>query len=191
MKDKPTGAGKSSFSLIDEQALFEALPLSGKTGFLDVACGNGAYSLALSERVDEGAVIYAVDLWEEGLQELETAFRSRGIRNIRAVLSDISGRTPLSDESVGLCLMASVLHDLIDDKVVEGALKEIVRVMKPEGELAVIEFKKIEGPPGPPIRVRITPEQVVETVSPYGFSLIDTRDVGPYHYLCRFGFKAR
>jgi ubiquinone/menaquinone biosynthesis C-methylase UbiE len=191
MRKKPTGAGKSSFDLIDAEELFNSLPISGKTGFLDVACGNGAYSLALSERVDKEAVIYAVDLWEDGIMELEAAFRVREIYNIRAVLADISKKTPLSDESVDLCLMASVLHDLIEDNSAEDGLNEIVRVMKPKGDLAVVEFKKIEGPPGPPIHIRITPEQVAEKVSPHGFSHIETREVGPYHYLSRFILEKR
>ena len=187
MNDKPVGAGKSSFALIDEDRLFGALPLSGKTGFLDVACGNGAYSMALSERVDEGAVIYAVDLWKDGLDELESTMHARGIGNIRVELADISQGTLLSDESVDLCLMASVLHDFAQDNVAGDALREIVRVIKPGGELAVVEFKKMEGPPGPPIEIRITPEQVEQAVAPFGFTPVaDTLDVGPYHYLCRF-----
>lgn len=188
MSEEPIAAGKSSFSLVDVKKLFKALPLSGKCGFLDLGCGNGAYSLALSSRIDENAVIYAVDLWEEGIKQLRAAILEKDISNVRALLSDVE-RTLLPDESVDLCLMATMLHDLIVIGKAEGALKELVRVMKPGGDLAVIEFKKIEPPPGPPIDIRISPGQITQTVASSGFELIRSIELGPYLYLCLFKFK--
>jgi len=189
MSETPIGAGKSSFSLIDESKLFEALPLSGKTGFLDLACGNGAYALALSRRIDANGIIYAVDLWEEGINQLTSAIRQQGILNVRALLSNVE-RTLLPDGSVDLCLMASVLHDLIAIDKAEGTLNEVVRVLKPGGELAIIEFMKIPPPPGPPTDIRLTPVQVEQAIVPFGFESVRTTDVGPYHYLCLFRFSS-
>jgi ubiquinone/menaquinone biosynthesis C-methylase UbiE len=62
-------------------------------------------------------------------------------------------------------------------------LNEIVRVVKPAGRLAVMEFKKIDGPPGPPKHIRLTPEDVADMIDPYGFQKERTVDVGPYNYL--------
>ena len=186
MNDKPIAAGKSSFSLIDPEALFAALPLAGKTRILDAACGNGAYAVGLSKRVEPNACIYALDLWEEGIQELKIAMDAQGINNIQPILADISKTTTLSDAFIDLCLMASVLHDLIEDGVAEAAIKEITRVVKPGAELAVIEFKKMAEPPGPPENIRITPEDLEKRLAPFGFTGLETREVGPYHYLFRF-----
>ena len=79
--------------------------------------------------------------------------------------------------------MATVLHDLVEVKTQHGALKEIARVLKPGGVLAIIEFVKAEGPPGPPIDIRLTAEEVESIVSPYGFLKEYIKDVGPYNYL--------
>ena len=40
---KPTGAGKSSFDLIDTEKFFQELNLQKGISFLDVASGRGAY----------------------------------------------------------------------------------------------------------------------------------------------------
>ena len=62
-------------------------------------------------------------------------------------------------------------------------LTEIARVVKPTGILAVMEFKKIDGPPGPPIHIRLSPAEVADRLAPYGFKKERSVDVGPYNYL--------
>ncbi|GAG45571.1 unnamed protein product, partial [marine sediment metagenome] len=60
---EPTGAGKSSFGLIDIAKFFSELDLQKGVTFLDVACGWGLYSLAASDIVGKEGQVYAVDLW--------------------------------------------------------------------------------------------------------------------------------
>ena len=49
MNDKPIAAGKSSFDLIDFAKLVDVLDIEKGITFLDVACGAGAYTLALAD----------------------------------------------------------------------------------------------------------------------------------------------
>ena len=58
--------------------------------------------------------------------------------------------------SVDVALMATVLHDLVEAGTAAGALAEVSRVIKAEGRLAIVEFHKIDGPPGPPRHIRLT-----------------------------------
>lgn len=183
MDEKPIAAGKSSFDLIDTKSLFSELRLKQNTVFLDVACGKGAYSIAASEYIGRAGKIYAVDLWQEGIDTLKKEISARQINNIHASVADVSKRIPIEDHSVDVCLMATVLHDLIHDKTDEGTLTEVKRVIKHRGVLAIIEFKKIEGPPGPPIGIRISPEEVEKRLYPYSFRIAKTTDIGPYNYL--------
>ena len=180
---KPTGAGKSSFDLIDTEKFFQELNLQKEISFLDVASGRGAYSLAVADIIGSQGSVFAVDLWAEGIDMLKTAAQERGIENITAAVSDVGRRIPVEDRSIDVCLMSTVLHDFVDDRIDRGVLNEIVRVVKPAGRLAVMEFKKIDGPPGPPIHVRLTPENVADMLDPYGFKKEHTVDVGPYNYL--------
>ena len=186
MNTKPLGAGKSSYDLVDPELVFNELPLEKNITFLDIACGFGKYSLRTAEIIGQGAIIYAIDLWPEGIAALLQEVAEKNIKNIWASLGDVSEYLPLRDNSIDVCLMATVLHDLIQARTDTAALKEISRVIKPSGELAIIEFKKIDGPPGPPLGVRISAEEVEEIVSPCGFRKKRTVTVGPYNYLIRF-----
>ncbi len=180
---KPTGAGKNSFGLIDTVKFFQELDLKTGSTFLDVACGWGAYSLAASDIVGKDGQVYAVDLWEEGIFSLRKEAESKGIQNLAAFVSDVAQNIPVEDDCADVCLMATVLHDLVADKVERQVIKEILRVMKSQSTLAIVEFYKKEGPPGPPKRVRLSPEEVVKILSAYGFKQNRYTEVGPDNYL--------
>ena len=181
--NKPTGAGKNSFGLIDTAKFFQELNLKQGITFLDVASGWGAYSLAAADIIDSDGRIYAVDLWEEGISSLKNEADAKGLQNLRAFVSNAAENIPIEDDCVDVCLMATVLHDFVADKVEQQVMKEILRVMKPEGTLAIVEFYKKEGPPGPPERVRLSPEDVDKILSVYGFNKNRYTEIGPDNYM--------
>lgn len=180
---KPTGAGKSSFDLIDSDTFFSELNLQKGISFLDVACGRGPYCLAAAEIVGEKGRVVGLDLWEEGIEFLKSAAIAKNLSNIDAMVSDAGKKFPLDDNSMDVCLMATVLHDFVEDKIEQKALHETARVVKSNGVLAIMEFKKIDGPPGPPRHIRLSPEEVESLLSPFGFINEHLTDVGPYNYL--------
>ena len=189
MNEKPTGAGKSSYGLIDAEKLFLEIGLKEDTVFLDAACGRGDYSIAASRYIGARGRIYAFDLWKEGIDFLNHEIAVNHIENIYTRVINISRRIPLEDRSVDICLMATVLHDLILDKTDRAVLKEIRRVLKHHGTLAVVEFKKIAGPPGPPVDIRIDVDTVEVHLRPFSFHLVRKADLGPATYLAVFALQ--
>lgn len=186
MAHKPIAAGKSSFDLIDFATLLEALDLNGPIVFLDVACGVGNYAIEIARQIRATGTVHAFDLWEEGITRLKLKAGSLGLANIAARVCDVSQTIPLDDDSVDVCLMATVLHDLVEDGTHEGTLNQIVRVLKPAGRLAVVEFKKMPGPPGPPEKVRLSPEALERLLVPFGFHAGQTIELGPVVYMTQF-----
>ena len=186
MDDKPIAAGKSSFDLIDFAKLQDLLKIKPGITFLDVACGAGAYTLALAEHVGPEGRLFALELWADGIEMLTAEVQAGKIDNVEARVADVSRHMPLASDTVDLCLMATVLHDLIEDHTDQGTLQEVARVMKPGSRLAVIEFKKIDGPPGPPRVIRLSPEETDVRLQPHGFRLVTTHEVGPYNYVSLF-----
>jgi len=183
---KPTGAGKSSFDLIDVEAFYRELDLKKGITFLDVACGRGAYCLKASEIIGSTGTVYAVDLWQEGIEQLKARAVEENALNIEAFVSDAGRHIPVDDQVVDVCLMATVLHDFVEDQISKEVLDEIVRVLKADGLLAIVEFKKIDGPPGPPLHIRLSPEEVDDMLAPYGFAKEHLAEVGPFNYLIFF-----
>lgn len=183
---KPKGAGKSSFELIDSNKLKTLLPIKSESVVIDLACGKGIYSMFLSKIVGEKGLIYSVDLWEEGLLLLEEQIEKQNIFNIMTLLADASKEIDIDDYSADICLMATVLHDFEEAGQADTVLKKIKTLLKPNGCLAVIEFKKIEGPPGPPVHIRLSEAEVEKMVTRHGFVKKETVDVGKYNYLMTF-----
>lgn len=182
MKGKPIAAGKSSFDLVDVPLVFKEIGLNTARSFLDIACGIGRYALAAAPVIGPGGIVYAIDLWEEGITALHEAIKTRAIDNIEPIHGDVSKRLPFDDHSIDICFMATVLHDLVHDNTAKGALPEISRVLRRGGRLALIEFKKIAGGPAPPIEIRLAPEQIESLLFPYGFVTQKLFDTGTSTY---------
>lgn len=182
---KVTGRGRSSFWMQHPELVFDALGLNEGDSFLDLGCGPGDYAIRASEIVGDSGVVYALDRWQDVIDDLAEKARSRGSKNIRAIVSDITEHLPVDDESVDLCFISSVLHslDLVD--VEKSLFSEIRRVLKPVGRVAIIECKKEEQPFGPPMHMRLSPEEIESSIIRYGFERAGLVDLG-FNYLIIF-----
>lgn len=183
---KPKGAGKSSFELIDTQILEQLLPIHKGSVILDLACGKGLYSLFLSQLSGPSGLVYAVDLWEEGLEILEQDALKKEAPNILTIKADATREIDIEAHSLDLCLMATVLHDFKEMNADQTVLKQVLNLLIPGGCLAVIEFKKMDGPPGPPAHIRLSQEETEKLVTGVGFKKINTTEIGDYNYLTTF-----
>jgi ubiquinone/menaquinone biosynthesis C-methylase UbiE len=185
MSDKPVAAGKSSFDLIDAEKAFTLIDVKHDSRFLDLACGFGHYSIEASTRIGGTGVVYAVDLWPGGIDALKREMGKRGIENIKPIVADMRNRLPIEESSIDSCLLATILHDLSRSDQ-ESTLQEIVRLMKPGGMLTIIEFKKIDRGPGPPLKIRMEEADIEALVTPYGFTRVAGSGVGEFNYLVKY-----
>lgn len=185
MNEKPVAAGKSSFDLIDSTRVLSKMHIPEGTIFLDIACGTGKYSIAVARKKGESVKIFAVDLWQAGLEELQRESARSNIDTIQPILADIRRRLPFADNSVDSCLMATILHDLSPGER-EAVIGEAARLLKPGGILHIIEFKKVDYGPGPPVRIRLDIKDIASLVVPHGFGEIAGNDIGEYIYMVQY-----
>jgi ubiquinone/menaquinone biosynthesis C-methylase UbiE len=187
MSHAPNGAGKSSFDLIDPDLLLRSMQLRPGMTVLDLGCGAGNYTLAMAKQLQAPGRIIAVDLWREGLASLRQSAQSVDSVPIETHAADIRRKLPIADDSVDLCLMATVLHDLVHESDDTMFLNEVSRLLKPGGVLAVVEFKKQDGPPGPPKAIRLRLEEVSALLLRAGFMRFSgVVELGDHIYFTQF-----
>lgn len=160
--------GPSSFDMHDSAMVFGMLALKKGDAFLDLGCGAGDYSLRAAEIVGDSGHIYALDLWPDMLNKICEEGAVRGLKNIHPVVSDIRQQIDIPDNCIDVCLVATVLHTLNDSSEKTKLFAEIKRSLKPGGKLAVIECKK-DNRFGPPMHMRISPEELEKELEPPGF----------------------
>lgn len=174
--------GKSSKAFLDAGKVLRYIGINEGDRFLDLGSGNGYFSIAASKIVGKDGTVYAFDVDEESIAQLKSEMAERKIANIEASVVDITKKLPLEDESISWAFMSNVMHGLVENDEADSTLKEIARVTEHNGRLAVVEFKKQDSPMGPPLSIRLSPEDVEALARGYGFSGEKAQEVGPYHY---------
>ena len=174
--------GRSSRGFIDaERVLRQAGVVKGLV-LLDAGCGDGYWSVAASKLVGEKGRVWAVDLDRPSLDSLTREIFVKGLRNVHPLLADVTQTIPVATASVDMAFMSNVLHDLNEATTASAALGEMARLVKPGGLLLVVEFKVMEGPPGPPLQVRLSPEMVTRICAAAGFAKKEEFEAGQYSY---------
>ena len=179
-------AGKSSKAYLNAERVLQETGLKSGDNFLDIGCGDGYFSIAASKIVSNKGKVYALDSYEKSIVALKQQIHRESIGNIEAIVADVTKKMPLPDATTDVCLMANVVHGFLANGEVPSVMAETARVMKAGSTLAVVEFQKIPGPPGPPISIRMTPEELEDLISGYGFKKNKVAEVGPFHYAAMF-----
>jgi ubiquinone/menaquinone biosynthesis C-methylase UbiE len=133
--------------------------------------------------VGENGKVYAVDVYEPSMDILRQKIEEKDLKNLNPVLADITSSIPVESKSVDVYFTANVFHGIVGNDELDSTMKEINRVLKDDGILAIVEFIKTEGTPGPPMDVRLEPQDVLDNIEKYGFQLKEIKETGPYHYL--------
>jgi SAM-dependent methyltransferase len=146
---------------------------------VDFGCGYGTFSLAAA-RFTSGTV-HALDVEPEMIAVTTAKAQRSHLANVEAVVRDfVALGSGLRTASVAYAMLFNVLH--AEDAA--GLLREALRVLRPNGVLAVIHWIHDDGTPrGPALSIRPRPEQVIAWATEVGFvpqgSVISLQ---PHHY---------
>jgi ubiquinone/menaquinone biosynthesis C-methylase UbiE len=104
-----------------------------KPGFhvLDYGCGPGSYIVPLAELVGESGKLYALDIHPLAIRKVKDIASKKQLANVETILSDC--QTGLPDNTLDAVLLYDIFHHLSDPS---GVLKELHRVLKPDGILS-------------------------------------------------------
>jgi ubiquinone/menaquinone biosynthesis C-methylase UbiE len=180
-------SGRHLEGVLDPEAILAEIGITRGQSLLDAGCGEGRFAIPAASMLGDEGKLYAADTSEERIGALREAVRSEGLDQIEAFVADLTDNIPVPSGVVDVCLMANVFHGLVENGVVRGELREIKRVLRPEGVLAILDFRKdVDRPPGPPVSRRVDPGELERLITQYGFRQRSTSAVGSYHYLSIF-----
>ena len=174
--------GKFTQGLLDNEAVLKALNIKAGQTILDAGCGNGYMSKLFSRAVTRTGKVYALDPDSYFIKLLENEIRGT---NIETLTGDITRPTPLEESSIDLVYISTVIHGFSKNEF-QGFLHEINRLLKTNGNLAIVEIEKKETPFGPPMELRFSPEEL-KTLIP--MVPVNTIQVGDHFYMQIFQDK--
>ncbi len=171
--------GEERRRLLDPEGIVAALPLAPGQVVADIGCGTGFFTEPLATALPAGMVL-AFDVQPEMCAAAQQRLAERGLANV-AVLASAGARLPVPNRSLDGIFAAFVLHETEDR---DAFLAELRRVAKPGAWLAILEFHRRPGKEGPPLHIRLTPDQVKTALRKWGFTPAEAAaDLSDQHYL--------
>ncbi len=165
--------------LINKEIILKELNILPGQTIVDVGCGNGYMSKEFSKLVHHSGKVFSLDCAKEAIEKLK---EDTGGTNIEPMEADITRKTPIDDKSADLIYLSTVFH-IFSKEQIGNFQKEVKRLLKPNGKLAIIEIQKENTPFGPPLNMRFSPEELKQTIKLKPISLIN---VGQYFYMQLF-----
>jgi ubiquinone/menaquinone biosynthesis C-methylase UbiE len=122
---------------------------------VDVGAGTGFWTVPLARLVGPSGIVFAVDVEPIMLDETRTLAAEHQLPNVEIVQSEETS-IPLDDGVADLVVLGFVLHEPSD---VEAFLAEIVRLLKPDGRVLIVEWQDHPTESGPPLEYRVSAEE--------------------------------
>jgi ubiquinone/menaquinone biosynthesis C-methylase UbiE len=160
----------------DPEALWTHVGLKVGETVAEVGAGTGFFARVAARRVGTGGRVYAIDLSPELVELLRERRDQDGMPQLIPVQSTLTS-IPLESAIADVVLLANVLHD-----IPPSTTSEAVRLLRPDGRFVNLDWKKVETPMGPPLSVRLTPEEAARRLEAEGLETVDRWEVGPWHY---------
>jgi SAM-dependent methyltransferase len=132
--------------LTERDRLLDQLPWRGDERILDVGCGRGLLLIGAAKRLSTGRAV-GLDVWrtqdQAGNDPAATMANAQaeGVAE-RVELCDGDARQlPFDDQSFDVVVSSLALHNIAGAGGRAAAVGEIVRVLKPGGRLAILDFR--------------------------------------------------
>jgi len=165
--------------MLPTRTVLTKIALNEGAKFADIGCGIGYFSIPAADVIGLKGIVYALDVSEEMIEELDKKIAENGIDNIRTVITD-KYNFKLEDSSVSYAFICTVLHE-IDDSV--AFINETKRILFAGGKIAVVEWMKKESDWGPPVDHRLDSSDVKIILHDAGFKEIEYLELNEYFYI--------
>src|SRR3989344_3933288 len=124
------------------QILKEHLRVQPGQSVGNFGCGGGGFfTLECARLVGDQGVVYAVDIVKAALSSVDGKAKLQGLYNVKTVWSDLEvvGALQIPEQSLDHGLLVNVLFQ---SKKHDDILREVTRLIKPQGKLLIIDWNQ-------------------------------------------------
>lgn len=146
----------------------------------DFGAGSGAYVNLMAEALLSSGTVYAIDIQKDLLRRIKNETAKHGHTNVEILWGDLeeTGGSKLNS-ILDLVLISNLLFQVRDKQAV---LDEAVRVLKPGGRVAIIDWAESFGGLGPTKEMVVTKEAAYEHARKAGLTFVKEFPAGAHHY---------
>lgn len=146
--------------MFEADTILKNLCIKKGSVILDGGCGNGYMLKEFSLVVKNEGRVYGID---KNIDFVNSLNKNNSLENVEILTADLAKRTTFKDEFFDLIYLSTVLHIFTKEEK-EGFFSESSRLLKKGGILAIVEVDKKDSSFGPPLTMRITPDELIKIV---------------------------
>ncbi len=148
----------------------------------DIGAGSGYFSFRFAHHVGEKGRVYAVDINPDMIVYMNRRIRELNLKNVMTVLA-VPDDPLLPDASIDRFFICDTWHHIEGHAHYLALLK---RMLKPGGQVIMIDFQKRQLPLGPPLEMKISREDLIKEMDTNGFHVVAEHTFLPYQYFLVF-----
>ncbi|MBI2365707.1 MAG: methyltransferase domain-containing protein [Deltaproteobacteria bacterium] len=148
----------------------------------DIGAGSGYFTFHLARHIGEKGKAYAVDVSPDMILHVNRRIRELKTNNVVTVLADPDDPL-LPDRLVNRFFFSDSWHHIENQTKYLSLMK---KMLKPRGEVVIIDFHKKELPFGPPMQMKIAREDLIKQFDSNGYRLTKEHTFLPYQYFLVF-----
>lgn len=169
-------------NFLDPHEIIKLLDVKEGMVVADFGAGSGYKTFEAAELVgkDKG-MVYALDVKKSVIEHLKGEMRRRNISNVKPIWTDLEilGRNHIPPHSVDIVLIVNMLYQSMKH---HNVLEEAARILKPGGQMVIIDWTSSNTPFGPPIDERVSIEKIKQIAYDLEFNKIKEFQAGQYHF---------
>lgn len=163
--------------------IMDALQLGEGSVVADLGAGGGWFTVRLSRHVGPNGRVYAEDIQSEMIEAIDRRVQREGAKNVTTIHGTADDpRLPAG--ALDAVLIVDAYHEIEHPVVL---LRNVGTSLKRTGVVAIVNFKKDGGGPGPSMEERVDPEKVIADARAAGLELRKRENFLRYQYMLIFG----